>query len=303
MNKLVSIILCTYNGEKYIKEQINSLLNQTYSSVEILVIDDCSTDGTVEILEKYAQENKIILHKNTSNKGVNKNFYYGFALAKGDFIAPCDQDDVWLAHKITAMTEAIKDNDLIYCNSALMTENGALTGEIMSDRVFFMKKSDCTTFAYSNCIAGHASLFKKTLLNDCYPFYEKGELYYDYWVAFTAACVGKIDYIQEPLVYFRRHNNALTHHQQSNTPKSELQRYKIQQLVDRLYGFANHPKLTVADKQLLEKLHQYNRLRLTQKFVLPLLFLHLKCINKLWYARNKGFFSNIICSIKEASGI
>ena len=95
-NFTVSVVMCTYNGEKYIREQIDSILQQTYSVDEIIIQDDCSTDGTCEVLyeyqQRYAQKQVI---RNKRNIGFNPNFFSAIARAKGDYIAIADQDDIW----------------------------------------------------------------------------------------------------------------------------------------------------------------------------------------------------------------
>ena len=95
--KTVSVVMCTYNGEKYLREQMDSILAQTYPIHEIIVCDDCSTDGTMNILQEYATKFPFIkVHRNTRNKGCNQNFHDILV----DYIAISDQDDIWFPKKI-----------------------------------------------------------------------------------------------------------------------------------------------------------------------------------------------------------
>src|SRR5437763_3335890 len=95
-NPIVSIVVCTYNGEAFIRQQLDSLINQTYPSLEILVSDDGSTDRTVLIVRDYMQkDSRIHLHVNPKNLGYNRNFEQALLRASGSLIAVCDQDDVW----------------------------------------------------------------------------------------------------------------------------------------------------------------------------------------------------------------
>ena len=116
---LVSIALCTYNGEKYLRLQLDSLLAQTWPNIEIVVTDDVSTDNTFAILNEYAAIHAgFSIYKNTVNLGYNKNFEATITKCKGDFIAICDQDDIWAAAKIETMLKGWnKTAALLYCSS------------------------------------------------------------------------------------------------------------------------------------------------------------------------------------------
>jgi glycosyltransferase involved in cell wall biosynthesis len=110
---LVSVALCTCNGEAYIEAQLASVLAQTHRALELVVVDDASTDRTVEILAEAARrDERIRVHRNPQRLGVNANFERAFSLCRGDFIAPCDQDDVWSAKKLESLLAAIGDADL-----------------------------------------------------------------------------------------------------------------------------------------------------------------------------------------------
>src|ERR1700744_3577317 len=94
---LISVALCTYNGEKYIKEQLDSIINQTYTCIEVIIVDDGSTDSTYDIISDYAlRDNRIKCFKNETNLGFNKNFEKAVSLTSGEYIAISDQDDIWL---------------------------------------------------------------------------------------------------------------------------------------------------------------------------------------------------------------
>src|SRR3954471_19806627 len=94
--KLISIVLATYNGEKYLAKQLESLFRQTYENIEIIAVDDCSNDKTLEILNEHAKRHRNMkVFVNELNLGFIKNFDKGCSLASGEFIAPCDQDDYW----------------------------------------------------------------------------------------------------------------------------------------------------------------------------------------------------------------
>lgn len=118
--KTVSIVMCTYNGEQFLREQLDSILAQTYPIHELIIQDDCSTDHTADIVREYARQYPFIrFYANISNLGFNRNFQDALSKAEGDYIAIADQDDIWYEEKIAAQMEAIGDNDL--CVSAYHT--------------------------------------------------------------------------------------------------------------------------------------------------------------------------------------
>ena len=108
---LISIVLATYNGERYLKEQLDTVFQQTYSNLEIVAIDDCSSDTTVSILHHYASvHSNMKVYVNERNMGHIKAFEKGISLSTGVFIALCDQDDIWNKHKIELL---MKEKNMI----------------------------------------------------------------------------------------------------------------------------------------------------------------------------------------------
>lgn len=113
----VSVVMSSYNGEKYIKEQLESLLIQTRKIDEVIIADDCSSDNTVAIVEDFIQKNnlksnwRIIINK--KNKGWRRNFMEAMWLSKGDLVFPCDQDDIWRKDKVEIMSNIMENNPAI----------------------------------------------------------------------------------------------------------------------------------------------------------------------------------------------
>lgn len=120
---LVSVAMTTYNGEKFLREQIDSILNQTYQNLEIVICDDCFTDGTFGILEEYERrDSRIKLRRNERNLGFIKNFEQAVSLCTGEFIALSDQDDIWEPWKLEESVKNIEGYDLLCTNSLLVDE-------------------------------------------------------------------------------------------------------------------------------------------------------------------------------------
>ena len=124
--KRISVVVCTHNGARYLRPQLDSLLAQTLPPYEIIVSDDDSTDGTVGIVREYvARDPRVKLHINRPALGFNLNFSRAFQLAAGDCVASCDQDDVWRADKLERMAQALDSVPLAFHNSALFTSDAS----------------------------------------------------------------------------------------------------------------------------------------------------------------------------------
>lgn len=201
---LISIALCTYNGDKYLGEQLDSILSQDYKKLEIVVFDDASSDRTWEILTTYATlHSNIRIYRNAVNVGFNKNFERAIAHCQGVWIACSDQDDIWEPRKLSVLYAARKISDLIYSDSTLINERGLSLGRRISDHYRMYSGNDPKAFALQNCVSGHATLVRRSLALKASPIPEG--IYYDWWLAFVAASEGGINYVDEPLVRFRQH--------------------------------------------------------------------------------------------------
>ncbi|MBE6649505.1 MAG: glycosyltransferase family 2 protein [Ruminococcaceae bacterium] len=124
---LVSVIIPAYNAEKFIAETVSSVQAQTISDMEIIIIDDCSTDKTAEIIERLAKEDeRIVFIKGEKNQGVAKVRNKGLSLAKGKYVALLDSDDLWLKDKLERQIKLAEEKkaDIVYCSYSMIDENG-----------------------------------------------------------------------------------------------------------------------------------------------------------------------------------
>lgn len=207
--ELISIALCTYNGEKYLHEQLDSLVNQTYPNLEIIIVDDRSADRTISIIKSYQEKYSFIkLYENESNLGYVKNFEKAISLCGAEFIALSDQDDIWDLNKIEILHQEIGDNILIYHDSEFIDENGKSLERKMSDLRNFYKGTDSRVFLLENCVSGHAVLFKKLLVSLSIPFDKN--IFHDWWLSYVATQNGGITFTCQCLVKYRQHTNANT---------------------------------------------------------------------------------------------
>ncbi|HEY6895078.1 MAG TPA: glycosyltransferase [Rhodanobacteraceae bacterium] len=206
---LISVALATYNGERYLCEQLDSVLAQAGVAIEVVAVDDGSTDGTLAILHEYARrDGRIKVYANPRNLGVGATFEHAMSLTAGELIAPCDQDDTWHPEKLARLAEAIGACDLAYCDSLFVDADGATMNERISDRMSMMRGRHAMAFTLRNSVSGHASLIRRSLFEIARPFPDA--LYYDWWLALCAATRNGIAYVDTPLVHFRRHARTVS---------------------------------------------------------------------------------------------
>jgi glycosyltransferase involved in cell wall biosynthesis len=206
---LISVALCTYNGERYLREQLDSLLAQTYSNMEIVAVDDGSTDRTVELLREYEQRDaRVRVIVNPQNVGFTRNFERAIALCNGVFVAPCDQDDIWLPGKLRTLVRCIGKRSLAFCDSELIDADGRSLDKRMSQFWTMQDLDDPMAFAFTNCVSGHAMLFRRELLDE--QPHLPAEVFHDWWLAALATVNGGIAYCPERLVRYRQHGKNVT---------------------------------------------------------------------------------------------
>lgn len=236
-NMMHSIAMVTYNGEKFIREQIDSILKQTLSNFELIICDDCSTDKTYSILQEYAQkDNRIKLFRNNHNLGFLKNFEKALSQCSGDYIACCDQDDIWTANHLEILTTNLGTNDCIGANALIIDEQGfsinktvkdSLSIEIIPESSNSIFKHEC----FYNLIQGTACLFKKELLSHILPFPQNIK-FHDHWIALNAAIQNGCKYTSEIVLSYRTHKNNVTGFHKFNlfhAIKTAFQSRKIRQ--------------------------------------------------------------------------
>lgn len=204
-NPLISVVIATYNGERFIGKQLDSILAQTYANIELVIVDDCSSDRTVSILNDYANRfSNIHIYINEQNLGYVKNFEKGMLLANGDFISPSDQDDIWLPEKLAILMREIGDNAIVYCNSELIDDEDNRVGKKLSDVKKLISFDDCLNYTVGNSAPGHGMLFPKKLVTDSVPL--PTMIPHDYWLGFVATFYSRLEYIDQPLVLYRQHS-------------------------------------------------------------------------------------------------
>ncbi len=307
MNKygLVSIAMTTYNGEKYIKEQLDSILAQTYKNLEIVICDDKSSDNTVNIVKDYQKNDfRIKVFLNEVNLGFKKNFEKAISLCNGNYIALSDQDDIWESNKIEILLENIRNFDLIHSACSLIDENS-------NEITHLWQKEDIleysfTKFVFGNSVTGCTTLFKRKLLKDFFPI-PQGEYYHDWWLAILAIKNEGIVYIDIPLVRYRQHLNQDTgasidslkkriiRYYKSFFCKKDSLRYKIaRRQYERLKSFLDEKKDFFSDneKDVIKDAIKYYENYLNYFIHIDNFFISLK-YNKYIYFKNNFYLKSI----------
>ncbi|WP_313672148.1 glycosyltransferase family 2 protein [Sphingobacterium multivorum] len=202
----ISVCIATFNGEKYIKEQILSILNQLSFNAEIIISDDKSTDKTVEIVKSF-NDPRIIIIENMIGKGPVKNFENAISHATGSIIFLSDQDDIWRDDKVTKILsffESYPEYSCLFSNAKLIDKYGKeTTGR------FFSEPPDINFYKLilKNRFLGCTMAFKRSV--DILPF--KNDLpMHDWYIGLKHVRFGKVGFINEDLIYYRRHGENVT---------------------------------------------------------------------------------------------
>lgn len=266
---LVSIALCTYNGEKYLAKQLDSILNQTYTNLDIVILDDLSTDNTFNIALQYASKDaRIRCIRNDENLGFNKNFEKALSISKGAYIAISDQDDIWEPHKIRTLVDNIGDNWLMFSNSAFITEAG-LPAEGTLLHNFKLASRDFRSLLLFNYVTGHTCLMAREFLHYVLPFPANG--YYDWWMGFVALYHQKLSYTDELLTRYRIHQSSVIQNVVRNKHEFELTDFNT--TLAMLGNFADYKNLSEKDKRFINALYKACRQRLKRSYYLPLVMI------------------------------
>ncbi|TXI91482.1 MAG: glycosyltransferase family 2 protein [Neisseriales bacterium] len=222
----ISIAMATYNGEKYLAEQLDSILSQSQVPNEIIIVDDYSTDDTWQILQSYAKNNSTIkIYQNESNLGACQTFNKAILLTTGDLIALSDQDDVWLPNKLAVLMANISDNLLIHSDAYIVDEKLNVISQTFKKGV--MSQQNFIDYLFANNVTGCTCLFKRELINLALPI-PTGFYIHDHYLAIAASYFGKLNYLSIPLIKYRQHsNNQIGKNYQVSFDKFKEARQKV----------------------------------------------------------------------------
>ena len=211
-----SVALCSCNGEKYIHQQIDSILNQTHRPSEIVVCDDGSTDRTPEILAEYQKQYPEIfrIHFNEINLRSVKNFEKAISLCSKAIIFLSDQDDIWAenkAEKIVSFLDNHAEIDVVATNGFCIDENGAVHEKYsLWDAPVFLKEKEKNIDYFEiillcNIATGASMAFRAAIKHEIIPFPVLKDYHHDEWIALNAARKGRFEFLNDKLFYYRTH--------------------------------------------------------------------------------------------------
>jgi len=220
MNKLVTIVLPTYNGSRFLRDSIESVLNQTYQEWELIIVNDCSTDNTLEIAKEYeAKDARIKVVTNQTNKKLPASLNVGFSLAKGDYYTWTSDDNMYKPNAIDFMVNYLNNNndvDLISCSFDYIDENGKFL------KVFLDNRDRYQVDLAHYCNIGACFMYRKEIGNKVGGYNEKAFCAEDYEYWCRIALVGNIEYSNENLYIYRKNPASLTATKSHITKKLSL---------------------------------------------------------------------------------
>lgn len=246
----ISVVMCTYNGECYLEEQLDSILSQSYPIHEIIITDDCSSDHTWDILLKYQQRfpNLLFCEKNSRNLGYHMNFIRSLRKASGDFIAISDQDDIWHLDKLEMMVNNIGDKLLLISNSEIIDVNKTSIGKLYEKLIvtdFSLEK-----LIWENRVYGHACMIKRTVVDMIDSGKELSS--HDYTIALICSSLGSITVIDKELQQWRRHSEASTWQYQNVKIKSKKKLNGTSKMILAVWGLITGNKSDIIKRGFLK---------------------------------------------------
>lgn len=291
-NPRVSVAMTTFNGEAFVKAQVDSILSQDLKDIELIIADDASTDGTLAILEGYRLDGRVSLYKNLKNLGVKRNFENVIGRCSGEYIALADQDDTWRQDKLRILVENIGDSDLIHSDAIVVDECGEVLYQSYSNSAHKPTFIDTKVLLLNGVVTGCTCLFKRSLIDILLPFPD-GCYIHDRWISLVAHQNNGITYSKEKLVNYRQHCN--------NVSGANAERLTWTSVIaavvgrNREPGILQHYSFAAAVEQRLvdSDVKNYDAVMLSVNFYRSLrdghILLFIKSIMSLWQSINPEF--------------
>jgi glycosyltransferase involved in cell wall biosynthesis len=216
----VSVAMCTFNGSRYLSEQLESIACQTLRPAEMVVCDDGSQDDTLALLENFAvrMEFPVRIYRNERNLGSTKNFEQAIGLCRGEFIALCDQDDWWSPAKLETLAAELLDSKAggLFSDGMMMDEGSRLTGETLWGVNRFSNKNGRFNWSSERTnaisvllrfpvVTGATLIFRSSLREQMLPFPK--EWVHDGWIAWMLVLHSRLRAVAKPLIRYRLHGS------------------------------------------------------------------------------------------------
>ncbi len=216
---MISIALCTYNGEKFLQEQLASIAAQSLRPDELVVCDDLSNDNTIAILSEFKTwaQFAVHIHRNESNLGPVKNFEKAISLCRGNYIFLCDQDDVWLPNKIELSLQKIVQMEAVYgADVPIMLHTDAKVVDaqlnLIAESLWHFQQSNpakgkiLNRLLPQNTATGCTIVINEALKKKALPIADDAMMH-DWWLALVAVTFGHLEYFHAPLILYRQHDS------------------------------------------------------------------------------------------------
>lgn len=263
--------MATYNGERFVAEQIESVQRQTYGNWRLLVSDDCSTDGTLDVVRRYAEsDNRIrIVSEGVKHGGAKENFFALMRLSDAPCCMFCDQDDVWLPEKVGKSLAALRELEcehgadtplLVFCDMKVVDcELNVIHESFERSSHFDPNRLAFRQLLAHNVAAGCCMLFNRALLELCRHSDGSGAEMHDWWAMLVAAALGHIRFIDEPLSLYRQHGgNEVGANEYSPIERAKDKEFMVQQFVlsteqARSFGALYSDSLRICDRHSLQE--------------------------------------------------
>ncbi len=268
----ISIALCTYNGEKFLNEQLESFLVQTRLPDELIVGDDRSNDATVRLIEDFAKTSPFSVHLkiNEKNLGSTKNFEQTILRCSGDLIFLSDQDDVWQNNKIEKIVNVFVENKevgMVFTNAEIVDENLNSVGQDLWHFTFPNERRNVNLFdnlLRQNVVTGATMAFKSNFCNEFSPIpFDIPNAIHDAWISLVIAANADVKFIDENLVKYRQHSNqqlGINLNDKGNYAKSIvynqneiLRLQKMREIFCTNSAFSHLEKVDAIEKFIIEK--------------------------------------------------
>lgn len=208
----VSVIIPTFNGSEFIEETINSVLKQDYYNVELIVIDDCSTDNTLAVVRKLESEFNFKLISNSTNQGLMKTNNIGVKASSGEFLMILGHDDLLAPNHITLLLKDFKSSDvMLWCNSDIIDGEGKIVGTSLKNYIQLIKNYfSRPLLMVANYISSTGAIIRRSTYEQVEGFSEQFRHFGEWTLWIKLASQGKVRYSTKTKAYYRRHGDNMT---------------------------------------------------------------------------------------------
>lgn len=260
MNDKIAILMSTYNGEKYLDEQIQSIINQSNKDWTLYIRDDGSSDGTIKIIEKYEHkyDNIVFFNKGSvTNVGVMNSFMSLLKATSADYYMFSDQDDVWLEDKISDSLQLLKKGGsgpiCVFTDAEVVNSNLKPIRRLNGNNVW----TDFDLLLFANSVTGCTMLFNDELKRIVQQSNFKKVYMHDWWIALIATKFGKLCYLNKATMLYRQHGNNVIGENKRNTIKQVIRRLtsldgekeNVKHSIDLIHEFYKQYSFKLSEKE------------------------------------------------------